>query len=174
MAPQPQVTSEQQKIHDSIMELYDFAEQLVDTVEHPDIDNPDHQLTVIEPLIEAIEETANVLSEEYREYVKTGKKPGLLKKRRIENAMRTLYLAITKSKENTVEQLEHTSGVIAQLGHAWGRVTDSLQKHLEKVFSLMEQGLSISFKSFLYSRGGRQEGMTLSRGDDTLDGSRGK
>jgi sugar-specific transcriptional regulator TrmB len=73
-----------------ITELYDLAEELVNTVEAAD--NPGDQLELVEPLINEVEEAADILSEEYMELAeRQGKSPN---KTRIEGALRKLYTAI--------------------------------------------------------------------------------
>ncbi len=78
------------EIYNAIIGFYDLAEKLVDSVEHPDVKDPVSQLDLIEPLVKKLEEATDLLSEEYRNFVATGKKPGFLAKKKIEKAIKTV------------------------------------------------------------------------------------
>ena len=60
------ITSEHhEENYNSIIRFYDLAEELIDTVESKEIEDPSTQLDFIEPLVEQIEEATDVLAEEY-------------------------------------------------------------------------------------------------------------
>ena len=73
-------------------ELYDLAESLIDTVEDERTQNPEAQLTVVEPLIDEIGEATDVLTEEYMAIVE-GQKPRS-RNSKMEGALRRIYVAI--------------------------------------------------------------------------------
>ncbi len=79
-----------------ITELYDLAEELVDTVESEFVDSPDDQLVLIEELVEEVGDAADILTEEFitlAEAQKKGKKKPR-NKGKIESALRRIYSAI--------------------------------------------------------------------------------
>lgn len=73
-------------------ELYDLAEALVETVESEFIDNPEQQLAIVEPLIDEIGESTDILTEEFMKIVE-GKKPRKSNPK-MEGALRRIYTAI--------------------------------------------------------------------------------
>jgi hypothetical protein len=75
-----------------ITDLYDLAEELVATVESDFVDDAEAQLKIVEPLIEEIEEAAEVLTEEYMLMVETPKPRQ--KNTKMEGALRRIYVAI--------------------------------------------------------------------------------
>lgn len=155
-----------QKNYDEIMKLYDFAEQLVDTVEDENTEDPVDQLSIVEPIIEDIEAATDVLAEEYREFALHGKKPNLISKRRIENALRTIYLALKKGKEQTEKRekeevaMQNNSSSYKSIFGIFNR----LQEHIKKLFSMLRHQMNIELKDYHYSRSGRQEGNVLGAG----------
>lgn len=97
--PSPSEIKKHEKTYNSIISFYDLAEKLVDSIEHPDVKDPVLQLDFIEPVVKQIEEATDILSEEYRNFVTTGKKPGFLAKKKIEKAIRTINLALLECKK---------------------------------------------------------------------------
>lgn len=86
--------------YEAIIGFYDLAEKLVDSVEHPGVKDPVSQLDFVEPIVKQLEEATDILSEEYRNFVATGKKPGFLAKKKIEKAIRTINIALLECKNN--------------------------------------------------------------------------
>lgn len=74
-----------------ITELYDLAEELVDTVESEFVQDPQAQLALVEPLIDEVGEATDVLSEEFIGIAEGRKKASAT---RIEGALRRIYTAI--------------------------------------------------------------------------------
>lgn len=91
---------EYSKTYNAIISFYDLAEKLIDSVEHPEIKDPVAQLEYIEPIVKQIEEATDILAEEYRNFVKSGKKPGFLAKKKIEKAIREVNQSIIECKNN--------------------------------------------------------------------------
>lgn len=88
--------TEQKKTFDDIVKFYDFAEQMIDAVEEEK--DPTEGLKVIEPFVNQIEESTEILVEVYMRFVDTGKKPQSYEKQRAERAIRKLYSALNKLK----------------------------------------------------------------------------
>ncbi|TAE34787.1 MAG: hypothetical protein EAY65_01305 [Alphaproteobacteria bacterium] len=85
--------SELELKYHKIAELYDLAEAMVATVEGADVLDPKAQLEVVEPLIEQIGESADVLCEEFIE-VAGKKQNGATRRMKIEGALRRIYIAM--------------------------------------------------------------------------------
>lgn len=81
------------KYHD-ITELYNLAEELINTVESEFVTNPEAQLALVEPLVEAVGDSADVLTEEFISVAGSGQKVNSRRKGRIEAALRRIYVAI--------------------------------------------------------------------------------
>jgi hypothetical protein len=90
-AAKDQMNIWEQKYHD-IMELYALSDELLSTVETAA--DPEAQLAMIEPLVETIGDSADVLSEEYIGLCEG--QPGRKKtaKSRIEGALRKVYMSL--------------------------------------------------------------------------------
>ncbi len=82
-----------------ITKFYDLAEELIDSVENTHNGNPHKQISFIEPLVKQVECAIDTIAEEYREFVRKGKKPGLFARRRIERALSDIYEVVTLCKE---------------------------------------------------------------------------
>lgn len=81
------------KYHD-ITELYNLAEELIGTVESEFVQDPEGQLALVEPLIEAVGESADALTEDFIGVAGRDKKVNARRKGRIEAALRRIYVAI--------------------------------------------------------------------------------
>ena len=79
-----------------ITELFQLADELIMTTEHEAIADKDSQIDLVEPVVSAIVDSTDTLSEEFFVQVEEGK-PARKKasKGRIENALRKMYMAIT-------------------------------------------------------------------------------
>ena len=88
-----------QKTYEKLMSFYDLAEELIDTVEHKNIESPLAQMEFIEPLVERVEHATDVLTEEYRYFASSGKTPDEERKVRIENALTSIYDVLGRCDE---------------------------------------------------------------------------
>lgn len=97
------MSSPNQQLHEDtynkIIEFYDLAEELLRTVESNQIIDPVEQLDFIEPLVKDIEEATDIIAEEYRNFVQTGKKPGLFARKRIEKSLEVIYNVLLTCKK---------------------------------------------------------------------------
>lgn len=84
--------TEYRQQYNEIMALYDYADELASTVESGFVESPQDQLNLVKPLIEQIEESSDVLTEEFIEYA--GGSAGKRARGRIEKALRKIYMAI--------------------------------------------------------------------------------
>lgn len=84
--------------YSKIIKFYDLAEEIIEHAEKKNIDIPKKMINVLESVIEKLEHSTDALAEEYRAYVRTGKKPGYLARKRIEKALDNIYISIQKLK----------------------------------------------------------------------------
>ncbi len=88
-----------QDTYNKIIEFYDLAEELILTVESDKIIDPVAQLDFVEPLVKDVSEATDIIAEEYRNFVQTGKKPGLFARKRVEKSLELLYNVILRCKK---------------------------------------------------------------------------
>lgn len=84
--------------YNRIIGFYDFAEELIDTVESKEVADPVSQLEFIEPIVRQIEEATDLLAAEYREFIRSGKKPNFLARRKVAKALKSIYAALDECK----------------------------------------------------------------------------
>jgi uncharacterized protein Yka (UPF0111/DUF47 family) len=92
-----------EKAYHDIIKFYDFAEELIDTVEDPSVQDPIAQLEFIEPLVEKIESATDILAEEYRNFIKSGKSPGFMTKKRVEKSLKRIYEVLEECEDASNE-----------------------------------------------------------------------
>jgi hypothetical protein len=88
-----------EKAYNDIIKFYDFAEELIESVENPELEDPIAQLEFVEPLVEKIETATDILAEEYRNFIKTGKSPGFLAKKKVEKSLKMIQSAIEECRK---------------------------------------------------------------------------
>ena len=65
-------TSKQERIYNEIIEYYNFADKLIDTIEEGKKDIPEEQIEAVENIVENLEKYADQLSKEFIEFIKHG------------------------------------------------------------------------------------------------------
>lgn len=93
------MNKDHEQTYSSIIRFYDLAEQLIKTVESNKIIDPVAQLDFIEPMVKEVEEATDTIAEEYRNFVQSGKKPGLFARKRIEKSLENIYTVLGKCKK---------------------------------------------------------------------------
>ncbi len=78
--------------YDELMKLYDYADELVMTIESDFVDSAQAQLSLVEPLISQLEESTEVLTEEFIHFADG--KDQKASRGRIEKALRKVYTSI--------------------------------------------------------------------------------
>lgn len=78
--------------YDDIMALYDYADELAQTIESEFVDSAQSQLSLVEPLIVQLEESTDILTEEFIHFAEGKSKRS--SRGRIEKALRKVYTAI--------------------------------------------------------------------------------
>ena len=78
--------------HDELVKLYDYADELAMTIESEFVDSAQAQLSLVEPLIAQLEESTEVLTEEFVHFA--GEEANRSSRGRIEKALRKVYTAM--------------------------------------------------------------------------------
>lgn len=124
----------EQKYHD-ITELFLLNDELLATV--PASENPEAQLDLIEPLIEAIGESADILTDEYIALCEGDPKRKASSKSRIEGALRKAYMAMQEFTTKARDARNAAHAVIKkmkrQLEHVVSHFMDFLTLSLDRI-----------------------------------------
>jgi rubrerythrin len=128
------------KYHD-ITTLYDLAEELVETVESEFITDPDEQLAIVEPLIEQVGESADILSEEFLLVAGSKGKPSTASKKRIEQAMRKVYAAIEGYKKRVEANKKKTADSLKNIADP---IVEKIKRQIEVCVTVFIEFIDIS------------------------------
>ena len=101
-------TDQAQIGYDSIMDFFNFAEKLIDVAEYNVSSEKAVIFEIIEPVVESIDENANILAEQYRDYVFNDNST-LINKTKIENAIRTMFLFVSRCKKRLQQKRKASS-----------------------------------------------------------------
>ncbi len=82
----------QKQQYDAIMQLYGYADELIETAGSDFVDSASAQLALVEPLVVQIEESADILTDEYISLAEGKSKRS--SRGKIEKALRKVYTAM--------------------------------------------------------------------------------
>jgi uncharacterized alkaline shock family protein YloU len=123
-----------------ITALYDLADDLVDTIGQSKRQDPESQLRIVEPLIEQVSESADILCEEFIEVAgKQSKTP--VRKNKIESALRKIYIALDNYTKATIEFAVDTT---TNLRNVADPVVEKIKRQVEHIISIMVDFIDIS------------------------------
>jgi hypothetical protein len=128
------------KYHD-ITDLYDLAEQLVGTVESEFVHNPEAQLALVEPLVEAVGASADVLTEEFLVVAGRSKQTNASRKRKVESAFRRLYAAIDEYRARVTSGAKTASKGLRNIADP---IVERIKRQVEVVVSHFVDFIDIS------------------------------
>jgi hypothetical protein len=92
-------------VYDKIASLYDHAENILKTAYHDSVTDHEAFLAEIEPLVQQIEESANVIAEDFSNIIESGERPTNAVKIRVNSALRRILLQIEEFRAK-VQQFE--------------------------------------------------------------------
>ncbi len=123
-----------------ITELYDLADDLVDTVDKSKRQDPESQLRIVQPLIEQVSDSADILCEEFIEVAgKENKAPS--RKNRIEGALRKIYMALDNYTQATID---FTVDSATNLRNVADPIVEKIKRQVENIISIMVDFIDIS------------------------------
>jgi hypothetical protein len=123
-----------------ITELYALAEELVATAEHPSVVNPDAQLDLIEPLVNQIGESTDVLCEEFIEIAGKQQK-NTARRGRVEGALRKIYSAL-----DTYQQQVATASNVANA------IVEKIKRQVESVIVLFVEYVELTLDRIMHKQ----------------------
>jgi hypothetical protein len=124
------MTEWEEKYHD-VTELYALADDLLKTV--PTAADPQAQLDLVETLVEALGDSADILSEEYINLCEGKKDTKATAKSRIEGALRKTYIA-----------LHEFTARASDLKNAAHSIVKKVKRQLEQVISNFMEFVTLS------------------------------
>ncbi len=134
--------------YDNIAILCDYAEDLLTTVESPDISDKNSYLELIEPLINEIADSSDILSEEFLLIAESKKSRTTNKasKKRIESTLRRIFTALGEYQQN-LKSLSHQ--VKLNSVKVAAPIVDKIQKQLDTVLAVFFEFIQISLQSIM-------------------------
>lgn len=115
-----------------IADLYTLAEELLSTAENPHIENPSDQLDLVEPLVNQIGDSTDILCEEFIEIA--GKKDkSTTRSTKVERALRKLYTAIDTYQQHVASM---TTQAIDGLRNLADPIVEKIKLHIETVIAI--------------------------------------
>ncbi len=100
--------NEDKETYKKIDELFDLQEEIMDAIEHEEVVNTEEQLDVAEPFLAKIGESAQKLTEIYVDFIKSGKKATPKASKKVDEAIRNIYIAINNFKKSANKNLVKT------------------------------------------------------------------
>lgn len=89
-------TSKQEQIYNEIVEYYDFADRLVDVIEHNSNNISAQQVEMIESIVGDIEKSADQITTQFIEFVKDGNSDQIVKN--IKDALNNILFKIGRCR----------------------------------------------------------------------------
>jgi len=135
-----------EKQYRQIAALYDMAEELAGTVESEFVENPEAQFMLLEPLINQVAESADILSEEY---INVLENPARKKtaKTRVESALRKIFMALEEYRNNLGMRGKKTLAALANIADP---VVDKIRKQVEKITLIFMQMIELSLERIMH------------------------
>ncbi len=134
--------------YQAITTLFDSAEELVVTVESPLVKDPEAQLAAIEPLINDMSDAADVLTEEFVLIAesKKNKIQSRANKKRVEGAIRKLYVAIHEYEARVKNATKKAHGAIMNIADP---VVAKIKRQVEEVVVIFLEFMQLSLHSLM-------------------------
>jgi len=133
--------------YNDITELYDYAEELVGTVESQFVQNPEEQMAIVEPLINEISEAADVLGEEFIMIAEATKgKAAKASKSRIEASLRKIHAAI---HDYNVRVQGTTKRATNALHNIADPIVTKIQRKVEQIIVTFMEFIQISLTNIM-------------------------
>lgn len=133
------------KYHD-ITELYSLAEELVETVESEFVHDPEAQLKLVEPLIEAVGESADVLTEEFLAVAGRDKKMNAGRKSKVESALRRIYAAVDDYRDKAAKSGKKVSRNLMNIADP---IVERIKRQVEVIVSHFIDFVDISLERIM-------------------------
>jgi hypothetical protein len=141
MKPAVKTMQELELHHRDITELYSLAEALVETTENELVRDKEAHLTAVEPLVEAMVDGADMISEEFFVVVNGKATAKSNSKTRIEQSLRKIYNALHAFTLHTSDQAKETSRIARKVCEP---ILTKIKRQLEAVVAGMMEFITLS------------------------------
>jgi len=134
--------------YQEITKLYDFAEELVATVESGFVKDPNAQLEIVEPLINDLSDATDVLAEEFL-FIAESKKyktAGKASKSHIEGSLRKIFAALSDYQARVRDTGKKAHGAIANIADV---IVKKIQQQVEQVVIIFLEFINISLLNIM-------------------------
>lgn len=138
LALEKSMTEMEQK-YNEVAELYSIAEEFASTVDNTFIRDHKAQMNLVEPLIDTVAESADILTEEYIALLEGAKKP--TSKTRIESAMRKIYVAMNEYSARASRVTQNAVGNIRNLADP---IVEKLKRQMETIVANFMEFVKLS------------------------------
>ncbi len=135
-----------QEDYGTIMELYDFADDLADTVDSELVADKDQQLAIVGDLIEQLGESADILTEEFIK-VAEGKSRPKTAKNRVEKALRKAYMAVDAYYRRVGYGVKGTLRAVRNIADP---IVDRVKKQLEQIIVIFLNIVDLSLERIMH------------------------
>lgn len=134
--------------YQDITALYDHADELVSTVEDSSLKSKQKQLELVELLVNEVSDATDILTEEFILVAESKKPRGTSKfsKKRIEGALRRIFVAVHGYNESTKHFFNDSSGAILNITN---KIVEKIQRQIEKVMLIFLELINISLQSII-------------------------
>jgi hypothetical protein len=133
--------------YNEITQLYDLANELIETVLDKDVADADAQMAAVEPLAAEVLEAADILTEEYIMIAKGVRAKNLhgMSKAKMEGAIRRIYGAIAAYRVH----MKNTPSLLKNLKNAADAVVNKIQRQVERVIAVVIDFVQLSLASLM-------------------------
>lgn len=141
--------AEYDEAYQEILVIYDIAEELADTPNHPLARFQDEQVAVVEPLVDEVLDAADDLSQGFCEFVQQPDKGKAANAFNMRGAFQRMFKAVNR----TISQIQEVGGEVGE--NLTATVVPSLEKlvrHTEKVFSRLVVLVSVTKETLTKKR----------------------
>jgi len=134
--------------YNEITKLYDYAEELVSTVESELVNDPSSQLEIVEPLINEIGDATDTLTQEFILIAESKKNKSQCKasKTQIEGALRKIFTAINDYNNRVRNISKKAHGAIMNIADP---IVHKVQRQIEQVVIIFLEFINISLQSVM-------------------------
>lgn len=133
--------------YEEIMTLYDLADELAATVDVKLVEKPEKQFKLVEPLIEQLGDSADVLTEEFINLAE-GQSPQM-SKNNIESALRKVYAAIDDYFKLAKTGAKRAGSKIANIADT---VVYKIKEELERVIVIFLDFVRLSLETVMHKK----------------------
>jgi len=134
--------------YQEITKLYDYAEELVNTVESQFVQNPAAQLEIVESLINDLSDATDVLSEEFLLIAESKKynTQNKASKKHIEGSLRKIFAALNDYNARVRDIGKKAHGAIMNIADV---IVKKIQRQVEQIVIIFLEFIHISLMNIM-------------------------